>query len=178
MTTSTAQPKPRIVGKLPKSVSAFGYEDYRATGDNTAVPFYVGIGNANRVRDFSRDNPQHARTVKKSGLVRRVVMMSDDYDALTKWEIDRIAELRAAGVNLANITSGGQGTRGVVVLRNTLTSETFSHEAEKPYPPHCVNITAGFVALRHAVTSCCRARGVAQCENRRNDWPRRERADT
>lgn len=78
-------------------------------------PFYVGKGLINRVKTLARPhNDMHCKIVKKYGPENIRVMLSrfeTNAEAVAE-EIRLIAELRAFGVPLANMTDGGDGTPG------------------------------------------------------------------
>ena len=86
------------------------YIDHRAD-DHT--PFYVGKGNDRRIKDFKDRNVVWHRIVARHGVERKIVMTSDDHDAILQEEIKLIAELKTrAEFGGANLTDGGEGSLG------------------------------------------------------------------
>lgn len=93
------------------------YEHWRPDKN---VCFYVGKGTRKRALLISRkENQRHLRIVAKlqrMGLSVEVRIFADDLSDTEAFrlEIARIAELRAAGADLANVTNGGEGAAGAV----------------------------------------------------------------
>jgi len=79
-----------------------------------SVPFYVGIGNAGRAYDLTR-NEYHASVMNKHGKenVSVVVWETDlSMEEAKVGEIELIAFLREEGIELTNLTAGGDGSVG------------------------------------------------------------------
>lgn len=99
-----------------KSKLAFGYCDYTADGQ----PFYVGIGNRNRVR-LQKRNKKHTNVANKHGFHRVIefcALAADyktSYRTACQWEIDMISQQKTfhESSNLGcNFTKGGEGNKG------------------------------------------------------------------
>jgi hypothetical protein len=80
------------------------------------TPFYVGKGNAARVKRMNRpNNPYHTNIVTKYGkeniLTAKMECSSEDI----AFDLERglIKRLRATGLRLANFTDGGEGVSGL-----------------------------------------------------------------
>lgn len=77
--------------------------------------FYVGKGNEQRVKHVRRfRNPHHTNIVRKYGaenIIIRKILCKDEQAAL-RLEVEIIHKLRELGVQLANITNGGEGVSG------------------------------------------------------------------
>jgi hypothetical protein len=78
-------------------------------------PFYVGKGNAKRIKRIPRENnPHHCNIIAKYGkenIIVRTMLCRSESHALDL-EIKLIAALRAGGVKLVNVTNGGDGMSG------------------------------------------------------------------
>jgi hypothetical protein len=92
------------------------YEHWRP---DTDLPFHVGKGHGNRAFRFKKNRNKHylriVKKLEKQGLCVEVKMVSVNLSeplALTL-EIERIAFWRAAGINLTNLTDGGEGVSGL-----------------------------------------------------------------
>ncbi len=109
---------------LPKRGAYFGYEDYRLDAPERGL-FYVGIGDRKRVRVPERPhNRGHRNIAACHGVLRKIVRVFLSVDEMNSWEIRRIREIRESGATLVNKTDGGEGTRGVMPVRNPETGET------------------------------------------------------
>ena len=79
------------------------------------TPFYVGKGTHIRAFTFRRRNRHHASIVAKHGAQNILVDLMEcpsEAEALQA-EIECIALLRGAGVELCNVTDGGEGVVGL-----------------------------------------------------------------
>ena len=77
------------------------------------VPFYVGKGALRRARSLSERNSRHQRTVTKYGnanILKGMIECSTDKIALAL-EVGLIKCFKAMGIDLANYTDGGEGTK-------------------------------------------------------------------
>lgn len=79
------------------------------------TPFYVGKGHGRRAYNMQyRRNPHHLNIIAKYGAENIIVELfpvATEAEAFTL-ECQKIAELRAAGLALANQTDGGEGCSG------------------------------------------------------------------
>jgi|GEM_PF-6648716 len=78
------------------------------------IPFYVGIGIEGRPEDIVKRNRFHHAFVEELSWyslkpIIKIIGQVETRAEANLWEIGRIAELRAAGVVLANISGGGSG---------------------------------------------------------------------
>lgn len=80
------------------------------------TPFYVGKGSGNRAYELSRNgrNKYHQRIVAKYGILIFVFPCETEKQAFED-EIQQIAQLRADGYELCNMTNGGDGCAGRVL---------------------------------------------------------------
>lgn len=87
------------------------------------TPFYVGKGHGKRARKFSSGrNRHHKSVVQKYGAdqIGVFIFPCESEEEALQDERRHIADLRAAGYVLANVTDGGDGVSG---LRHTTTSK-------------------------------------------------------
>lgn len=87
------------------------------------TPFYVGKGRGRRAYNMQyRRNPHHLSIIAKHGaenIIVQIFYVDSEAEAFAL-ECRKIAELRAAGVTLANQTDGGEGPSGRTVSEKTL----------------------------------------------------------
>ena len=78
------------------------------------TPFYVGKGTFKRCHNFSRRNIWHKRIVKKYGKknIQIIIHKKDSEESAFRSEIRLIRLFRSAGVELCNLTDGGEGVSG------------------------------------------------------------------
>lgn len=96
------------------SMKYYVYVDW--TCEVNPRPFYVGIGDIERVRLLNKRNARHDAICKAHGQRREVVFESDDRNLIISEEIKLIEELHTRG-DLdghwgANFTRGGEGVIG------------------------------------------------------------------
>jgi hypothetical protein len=78
--------------------------------------YYIGKGLKYRTTDFVKRNPHHKNITNKYGrenIIVRRIPCTDETHAF-KLEVEMIAAMKRLGVNLANMTDGGEGTSGWV----------------------------------------------------------------
>lgn len=78
------------------------------------TPFYIGKGRIYRARSLGRRNTRHQRTVEKYGaenIIVEVMECRSEAEAFFREKMAILA-LRECGVQLANITAGGEGPAG------------------------------------------------------------------
>lgn len=91
------------------------YEHWRPDKD---VCFYVGKGNGRRANDMRRGRNRYHKFIQtklsKLGMAVEVKIFADSLEEIEsfKIEMERIAFWRDLGVDLANLTDGGEGTTG------------------------------------------------------------------
>jgi len=95
-------------------MSFFSYIHCKPDG----TPFYVGKGNGNRVKKIKRaSNPHHLNIIKKYGVENILVGKMECSTEEISFDLERglIKRLKAMGVNIANLTDGGEGVSGLVM---------------------------------------------------------------
>jgi len=113
------------------------YEHWRTDRDEC---FYVGKGVAGRAYVMNRRNRHHKAIqskVSREGFaveVRIVASGLNEEDAFTL-EIERIMFWRALGVDLTNMTQGGEGTTGHNHSYDTRQQMCISQQKRAPRPP-------------------------------------------
>jgi hypothetical protein len=101
--------------KIPEkhSTSFYVYEHLR---NDIGTIFYVGKGVGNRSNVSSKRNQHWKRIVAKSGgFSVRITTKNLDEELAFLAEMERIDQLKKLGVNLCNMTDGGEGLSGYVV---------------------------------------------------------------
>ncbi len=95
---------------------SYVYEHWRPDRDEC---FYVGKGSGSRANDMKRSRNRHHKAISaklsRLGMCVEVRMIANGLteDEAFALEIERIAFWRADGADLANITPGGDGVRGI-----------------------------------------------------------------
>lgn len=113
------------------------YEHWRP---DTDVCFYVGKGHDTRAQSMRKRNMQHKHIVNyllKLGMCVEVRMVNCDLsekEALSL-EVARIAFWRSLGVELTNVTNGGDGTSGLVHSKETRAIIKAKRKKQKMKPP-------------------------------------------
>jgi len=84
-------------------------------------PFYVGKGSGRRSHSLKGYNAWHKRIVAKHGRANILIYVFPCYSEEQAFadEIQQIAQLRAAGYKLCNLTDGGEGMSGNVPSAET-----------------------------------------------------------
>lgn len=84
----------------------FVYVDYRL---DTNLPFYVGMGNKNRINNMKR-NLYHTNVKNHCGIKREIILTTFDRNFAIEQEIRLINELKTRDIlGGANFTDGGEG---------------------------------------------------------------------
>jgi hypothetical protein len=79
------------------------------------IPFYIGMGHTKtRPWNMSKRNRLHKNIANKHGIFVSILIKDIDWETALWWEVRWINALRNAGYNLANLTDGGDGTKGHV----------------------------------------------------------------
>jgi len=99
------------------SSSFYVYEHWRP---DTGACFYVGKGRDKRAWHVRDRNDRHMKVLAKLrrlGLVVEIKIVVDGLDEIDAFQIERarIAQWRAEGVELVNMTDGGDGVSGLVM---------------------------------------------------------------
>lgn len=94
-------------------MSALGFYAYEHTRNDTGAVFYVGKGRGIRAKKTCGRNPYWKNIVAKAGgFDVRIIADGMDEELAFLVEESRIDQLRRIGVNLCNMTDGGEGKSG------------------------------------------------------------------
>ena len=87
---------------------------YEHIRPDTQAVFYVGKGSEKRMHSKHRRNAYWNNVVRKAGgFIVREVCKHKDEELIFLAEQERIDQLKRLGVQLANLTIGGEGTSGL-----------------------------------------------------------------
>jgi plasmid stability protein len=119
------------------------------------TPFYVGKGHGRRAYNMQyRRNPHHLNIIAKYGAENIIVELfpvASEAEAFTL-ECEKIAELRAAGVKLANQTTGGEGSAGRPMSEKTRLA--VSRRGKKLSAEHIAKIKAANTGRQFSAETC------------------------
>ncbi|HOW46095.1 MAG TPA: NUMOD3 domain-containing DNA-binding protein [Rubrivivax sp.] len=140
-----------FIGRIPGDAS-YTYLHRKA---DSGEPFYVGKGRGDRAWLRARRSAHWQSIVAKHGLVVEIVTMFDsDADAMLH-ERALISAAHAAGVRLANHTSGGEGAPG---MRHTDATKARISAMKKGLPAHPATAAALLAAARQPKSAEHRAK--------------------
>jgi len=101
-------------------MSALGFYAYEHTRADTGAVFYVGKGRGIRAKKTCGRNPYWRNIVAKAGgFGIRMIAEGVDEELAFLIEESRIDQLRRLGVNLCNMTDGGEGKSGCFPSQET-----------------------------------------------------------
>jgi len=89
-----------------------GFYVYEHIRLDTMKPFYVGKGIGPRAYRKAGRNQYWDRVANKHGFIINMVAENLDEDMALLVEIEKINQLRRLGIELTNMTDGGEGTSG------------------------------------------------------------------
>lgn len=116
---------------------------YEHIRNDTGVVFYVGKGTGKRAKLQHGRSEYWLRIVSKSnGFTVRMIAKDIDEQQAHSIEIKRIAELRALGVALCNLTDGGEGCAGLIKSKETITKIAASNTGKTHSPETRAKISA------------------------------------
>lgn len=117
--------------------------------------FYVGKGSGHRVTSRSGRNRWWKRTVEKHGYTHEIFADGLTNEEACAIEIEKIAELRRAGVKLCNVANGGEGGLvGIPISEAHKQKLREAHTGRKQSPEHArksATAKLGKPQPRHAV---------------------------
>ena len=119
------------------------------------TPFYVGKGHGRRAYNMEyRRNAHHLNVIAKYGAENIIVELFPVASELEAFELEcrKIAELRAAGVKLANQTDGGEGAAGRPMSERTRVA--VSRLGVKLSDEHRQKISACHTGRKRPVETC------------------------
>lgn len=99
--------------------------------NDTGEVFYVGKGSGKRAFDKKR-NDWWKRIVSKCGYTVEIIEWFDDHDSALAREVELIAEYREKGVQLVNLTDGGEGAKGYKHTPETRKIMSIKHIGKTP----------------------------------------------
>lgn len=113
-------------------MTALGFYAYEHTRNDTGAVFYVGKGRGRRAAAAYNRNVYWRRVVAKAGGFG-VRLIADEVDEELAFliEIERIDQLKKAGVNLCNMTDGGEGTSGFFPSEETCRKMSAARSGER-----------------------------------------------
>jgi len=94
---------------------------------DTMKPFYVGKGQGDRAHRHSCRNIYWKRVVKKHGYLIRFVAKNLNEELAFLTEIERIDQLRRLGLDLTNMSDGGEGQTGYKHTDETKAKMALAH---------------------------------------------------
>ncbi len=97
------------------------------------MPFYVGKGTGNRAYQFSKRTQWHKNIVAKYGKENIIIELVQCVDEKSAFDLERIyiKQLRESGVELVNLTDGGEGASGLVRGSQTETHKKKNANAKR-----------------------------------------------
>ena len=105
------------------------YYIYQHLKADTNEIFYVGKGKCNRMNGLQGRNNYWKNTVKKHGFVAKKLFDNLDELALLA-EIEIIDVYKRRGIQLVNMTNGGEGTSGHTYIMKDETKKKLSEKAK------------------------------------------------
>jgi hypothetical protein len=116
-----------------KEKQFYVYTHARPNTNDAHGIFYVGKGVEKRTKDLSKRNEHHKRITKKYGsknIIIRSIACSSEQHAFDL-EVQIISMLRRIGVDLANVTDGGEGKSGWTASIETRNKISESNKGNK-----------------------------------------------
>lgn len=114
------------------------------------TPFYVGKGKGKRAFNLLRRNPHHRNVVTKYGANNILVFVfpCESEDEALSDEIQQIAQLRAAGFDLANQTDGGDGVSNPSPLVRSRIAK--GQKGKVRSAEHCAKLSASLKGRKYS----------------------------
>ena len=106
------------------------YYVYHHLKADTKEIFYVGKGKSNRMNGHQGRNNYWKNTVKKHGFVAEKLFDGLDEELALLTEIEIIDIYKRRGINLVNMTNGGEGTSGITYTMKNETKKKLSEKAK------------------------------------------------
>jgi hypothetical protein len=121
---------------------------------DTDEPFYVGKGSGNRAKVKSQRSSWWKRIVEKHGYYIEILESFNTEAEAFNRERSLIASMKAAGINLCNMTNGGDGAAGRV-LSASLREQIASKQRNVPRPQTARDnhpLFKGVIQATHIIT--------------------------
>lgn len=113
----------------------FVYLHIKPTNNGINSIFYVGKGNSNRLKKITREHNHHHRNIinkygHKNIIVKYLRCTSEEHALNLEKQI--ISVLRRMGVNITNVTDGGEGVSGLSHSDESKRKMSLSKKGKKP----------------------------------------------
>lgn len=129
------------------------YEHWRTDLD---LPFYVGKGKGNRAYNMFKRNAYHkaiTAKLRREGFAVEVRIIESGITEQRAFEIEisRIELWKKSGVDLTNMTCGGEGSSGRKISEETKAKMRASHKGKPKSPEHIAKVAAAQIGNKRGL---------------------------
>ena len=128
-------------------MNGFQFYTYVHTRNDTGEVFYIGKGKGSRAFAKGR-NPHWNNIVNKHGYTVHIVAYWETEELAFAHEKELITEFRALGVELANMTDGGEGSTGWIPSEETRKRIGDAGRGRKHSAESCAKMSASRIGRR------------------------------